>query len=49
MRILNVVHVSNSSVGLAVLGEAHKAETTAATSVTVLDDNLRLSVRVAWQ
>jgi len=49
MHLLHVVHVSNSGIGLGVLGEANKAETTAATGVTVLDDNLRLSVRVAWQ
>ena len=48
-RLLNVVHVGDRGVGLAVLREANKPETTAATGVTVLDDNLRLLVRVAWQ
>ena len=44
-----VVDVCDGGVSLGVLGEANKAETTAATGVTVLDDNLRLSVRVAWR
>jgi hypothetical protein len=39
-----VVHVCDGGVSLGVLGEANKAETTAATGVTVLDDNLRMSV-----
>ena len=37
----------NGGIGLGVLGETDKAETTAATGVAVLDDNLRWSVTVA--
>lgn len=47
MRLLNVVHVGNGRVGLGVLGEANKAETTAATGVAVLHDDLCSLVRVA--
>ena len=39
-----VVHVRNGGVGLGVLREADEAETTAATSIAVLDDDLRMSV-----
>lgn len=46
-RLLNVIHVCDRSVGLGILGEAHKAKATAATSVAVLDDDLCLLVRVA--
>lgn len=44
-----VVHVGDGGVGLGVLREAHEAEaeTTAATGIAVLDDNLRMSVTVA--
>ena len=42
-----VVHVGDGGVGLGVLREANKAETTAATGVTVLDDDLGMSVIVA--
>jgi hypothetical protein len=42
-----VVHVCDGGVGLGVLREANKAETTAATGVTVLDDDLGMSVIVA--
>ena len=49
MRLLNIVHVSDGSVSLGVLGEANKAETTAATGVAVLYDDLRLSVMVACE
>ena len=42
-----LVHVGDGGVSLRVLGEANKAETTAATGITVLDDDLRLLVRVA--
>ena len=47
--LLNIVHVGNRGIGLGILGEANKAETTAATGVAVLDDNLRWSVMVAWE
>jgi len=40
LDLLNVVHALSSSVGLGVLGEADEAETTATTSVTVLDNSL---------
>jgi hypothetical protein len=49
MHLLNVIHVSNGGIGLGVLGKADEAETTAATGVAVLDDNLRLLVRVACE
>lgn len=49
MRLLNIVHVSDGGVSLGVLGEANKAETTAATGVAVLYDDLRLSVMVACE
>lgn len=44
-----VVHVGDGGVGLGVLREADKAEaeTTAATSIAVFDDDLRMSVIVA--
>jgi len=48
MRLLDVVHVGDRSVSFSVLRKTDEAETTAATGVAVLDDNLRLSVRVAW-
>ena len=48
MRSLHVVHVCNSGVSLGVLRETNEAETTAATGITVLDDDLRWSVVVAW-
>ena len=47
--LLNIVHVGDSGIGLGVLRETDKAETTAATGVAVLDDNLRWSVMVAWE
>ena len=47
MRLLNVVHVRNSGVSLGVLREANKAETTAATGIAVLYDDLCLLARVA--
>jgi len=45
--LLNVIHVSDGGISLGVLGEANEAETTAATGVAVLDDNLLSLVRVA--
>ena len=47
VRLLNIVHVCDGGIGLRVLGETDKAETTAATGITVLDDDLRWSVTVA--
>lgn len=48
MRSLHVVHIGNGSIGLGVLGETNEAEATAATGITVLDNDLRWSVVVAW-
>lgn len=47
--LLNIVHVCDSGIGLTVLGETDKAETTAATGITVLHDDLRWSVMVACE
>lgn len=41
-----VIHIRDRSIRLGVLGEAYKAEATAATSVAVLDNELSVSVRV---
>jgi hypothetical protein len=41
MRLLDVVHVLHGVVGLRLLGEAHKAESTAAAGIAVLDNNLK--------
>lgn len=38
--VLDVVHGRNSILGIGVLGESNEAETAAASSVAVLDDNL---------
>jgi hypothetical protein len=48
MRLLNVIHVCDRGIGLGVLSETNEAEATAATGVAVLDDDLRLLVKVAW-
>jgi hypothetical protein len=45
--LLDVIHVSDGGISLGVLGEANEAETTAATGVAVLHDDLQSSVRVA--
>jgi hypothetical protein len=47
MRLLNVIHVCDRGISLRVLSETNEAEATAAAGVAVLDDDLRLLVRVA--
>jgi len=40
MSLLDVVHGSDGSIGLSVLGEANEAKPAAASSIAVLDDDL---------
>jgi hypothetical protein len=39
--LLNVVHGVDSSIGASIVGEANETESTAATSVAILDHDLR--------
>jgi hypothetical protein len=47
MRLLDVIHARDSSIGLGVLADAHETEATAAAGVAVLDDDLRVLVKGA--
>lgn len=47
MRLLNVIHVRDGSVGLGFLTEANETESTAATGVAVLDDDLHALAKSA--
>lgn len=40
--VLDIVHRSNSRLGITILGVSHKAKATAATSVAILDHHLFL-------
>ena len=44
--VLNIVHSSNSVLGVSLVGVAHESETTAATSVSIFDDNLEEKLHV---
>jgi hypothetical protein len=46
--ILDVVHGADSSFSIGVLAVANETETTAAASVTVLDDDLMTSDMLVW-
>ena len=46
--LLHVVHACNGGISLRVLGKANETEATAATGIAVLDDDLRMLVKVAW-
>jgi hypothetical protein len=47
MRLLDVIHVRDGSIGLGVLAEANETEATAAAGIAVLDDDLRVLVKGA--
>ena len=44
--LLDIVHCINSSDGILIGAEAHEAEATATTGITVLDNNLWITVRL---
>lgn len=44
--ILDIVHCINCRVGILFLAIAHKAEATATTGLTVLDNNLWITIRL---
>lgn len=46
--LLHVVHARNGGISLRVLSEANETEATTATGVAILDDDLRMLVKVAW-
>ena len=48
MRLLDVVHAVDGGICLRVQGKTDEAEATAATSVAIFYDDLRLLVKIVW-
>lgn len=44
--LLDVIHCIDSSVGILFLAVAHEAEATATTGLTILDNNLWITIRL---